>query len=205
MGSTLLTSLGKIAGLGGISIGVFLLIFQGVLRREFLPRAGSNSVHAFAIMLSLMILTFGIAGIGIISWLIGLNTNPTITGPALTALSGLTALVVVSAVYVGTRSSVHIDNRRTASSTERSPANPRRINHPLLRFFGNIAMVFLYLGAALYGLGTIFFIVALVSPAALDVHGGKVEETVVMIFISPILTYAFLSLGGYLRKRLWCA
>jgi hypothetical protein len=42
MESKLLSSLGKIAGIGGIALGVFLLIFQGVLQKTFLPQLTSR-------------------------------------------------------------------------------------------------------------------------------------------------------------------
>jgi len=103
MESEILSALGKIAGLGGIALGVFLLLFQGVLRKQFLPKAGLGSAQAFAVILSLMILTFGIAGIGVVAWLISLTINPEapIGGPTLSLLAGLMALVLACAVYAG--------------------------------------------------------------------------------------------------------
>lgn len=48
MESRILSAVGKIAGLGGIALGVLLLVFQGVLKTHFLPDAGLNSAQAFA-------------------------------------------------------------------------------------------------------------------------------------------------------------
>jgi hypothetical protein len=104
MQSGILASLGKIAGLAGIALGVFLLLFQGVLQKEFLPKAGLTSAQAFAVILSLMILTFGIAAIGIAAWLLGRSAGPKtpVANPHMIILSGLIVVVVIAAVYVGT-------------------------------------------------------------------------------------------------------
>jgi hypothetical protein len=103
MESKILSSVGKVAGLGGIALGVFLLVFRGVLEKQFLPQAGLMAEQAFAIILSMMILTFGIAGIGVIAWLVGRTAGPKIpaSGAALSMLAGLIVLVVGAAVYVG--------------------------------------------------------------------------------------------------------
>jgi uncharacterized membrane protein (DUF485 family) len=103
MENNILSSLGKAAGLGGIALGVFLLLFQGVLRTQFLPQAGLGSAQAFAVILSLMILTFGVAGIGVIAWLISrtIGSKTPVPGPAMSILAALIALVLGAAVYVG--------------------------------------------------------------------------------------------------------
>jgi hypothetical protein len=93
----------KIAGLAGIGFGVFLLLFQGVLKKQFLPQAGLTSAQAFAVILSLMILTYGIAAIGVVAWLVSRSTKPQTPMPAtsLIPLAALTVLVLGAAVYVG--------------------------------------------------------------------------------------------------------
>jgi hypothetical protein len=106
MESKLLGTVGKVAGLGGIALGTFLLIFQGVLQKHFLPQAGLGSAQAFAIILSMMIFTFGIAGIGIIAWLVSRTIGPKASVPtaAMGTLAGLMVLVIGAAVYVGAQS-----------------------------------------------------------------------------------------------------
>ena len=105
MESKILSSVGKVAGLGGIALGVFLIIFQGVLQKQFLPQAGLGPAQAFAVILSLMILTFGIAGIGVIAWLVGRTVGPKVSVPtsAMGILAALIVLVVGAAVYWGHR------------------------------------------------------------------------------------------------------
>jgi hypothetical protein len=101
--SNILRFLGKTAGLGGIALGVFLLLFQGVLQKQFLPQAGLGSAQAFAVILSLMILTFGVAGIGVIAWLISpaKGSKTPVPARAMGILAGLIALVLGAAIYVG--------------------------------------------------------------------------------------------------------
>ena len=98
-----LVALGKVAGIGGIALGVIPLLFQSVLKTKFLPAAGLSSPHAFAIILSLLVLTFGIAGIGIIAWLIGGNSprGTPISLAAISLLSGLTLACLLVAAVVG--------------------------------------------------------------------------------------------------------
>jgi hypothetical protein len=102
MESKILSFVGKVAGLGGIALGVLLLLFQGVLQKEFLPKAGLESGQAFAVILSLMIMTFGIAGIGVIGWLVSRAAASTVPVPAptLLILAALIAGVVGAAVFV---------------------------------------------------------------------------------------------------------
>jgi amino acid transporter len=101
----ILSHLGRAAGLAGIALGVLLLVFQGVLQKQFLPQAGLGPTQALAVMLSLMILTFGVAGIGVVAWLVGRTGRPkaSVPAPTIGLLAALIVLVLASAVYVGTR------------------------------------------------------------------------------------------------------
>jgi hypothetical protein len=103
MDGKLLTDLGKIAGVGGIALGVFVVLFRGVLQTEFLPKAGLSPCQAFSVILVLMILTFGIAGIGLIAWLVSRSIAPngSIPWPTLRALAGLLVIMVGGALFAG--------------------------------------------------------------------------------------------------------
>jgi len=68
--SKLFRTLGAIAGLAGIALGVVLLIFQGVLATKFLPSTGLDTNQAYHVLVALMVLIFGLAGVGIVAWLI---------------------------------------------------------------------------------------------------------------------------------------
>jgi hypothetical protein len=132
--SRLLNSLGKIAGLAGIFLGIFLLLFQGVLQKQFLPQAGLGATQAFAVILSLMILTFGIAGIGVLAWLISRNIRPErpIPGSSLGLLAALIgvviALVLGSAVFLG--QPTNPDPAPAALVDRNGPANTRGTGNP---------------------------------------------------------------------------
>jgi hypothetical protein len=103
MESKIFGPLGKVAGLAGIALGVVLLVFQGMLQKQFLPQAGLDSAEAFAIILSLMILTFGIGGIGVLAWLISGSQSPhaPISGNTLALLATFMLIIVVAAVFLG--------------------------------------------------------------------------------------------------------
>jgi hypothetical protein len=72
-------------------------------QKQFLPQAGLGSAEAFAIILSLMILTFGIGGIGVLAWLISGSQNPhtPISGRTLGLLASFMLIVVSAAVFLG--------------------------------------------------------------------------------------------------------
>lgn len=103
MESKLLAVVGKLAGIGGISLGVLLLLFKDILADRFLVSAGLGPAQAFAIIFALMIFTFSITGIGVISWLIGntVGDNRPVPGPALGLLAALVVVALAASVYVG--------------------------------------------------------------------------------------------------------
>jgi hypothetical protein len=126
MEGKLLSSLGKIAGIGGIALGIFVLLFQGVLQQKFLPGAGLGPSQAFAVIMSLMLLTFGIAGIGIFAWLISLTTSPErpVPGSTLGALAVLIAVVLGAALYEGAQAKPDQTTRKDEPPPETSQARP---------------------------------------------------------------------------------
>ncbi|MSO31055.1 MAG: hypothetical protein EXQ48_08985 [Acidobacteria bacterium] len=66
MEEQLLQALGKISGIGGISVGVFLLLFREVIRKNIFPTL--SDVHAYRLIRQFMYLTFAIAISGIVAW-----------------------------------------------------------------------------------------------------------------------------------------
>jgi hypothetical protein len=107
----LLTSLGKIAGLGGIALGVVLLLFRDFLKQKFLPAAGLEAAQAYHILLAFLVLTFGIAAVGIVAWIAGQNANPgtPISIRALVILASLTISVLATATTVGLAGTPNVD------------------------------------------------------------------------------------------------
>jgi hypothetical protein len=101
METKLLSSLGKAAGIGGISLGVIFLLFSDVLQQKF---AVIGAAQAYALIQSLMTFTFGISGIGIISGLISLSVKRGQSMPwPLGTLASLFVIVILASIYIGTR------------------------------------------------------------------------------------------------------
>jgi hypothetical protein len=67
MDSKLFETLGQIAGIGGLAIGTFLLLFREVIRKSIFPRLTNQ--QAYRIIRLFMILTFAIALAGISAWI----------------------------------------------------------------------------------------------------------------------------------------
>lgn len=91
----LFDSLGKIAGLGGIALGVFLLLFKKLLEKIKVP--GLTKAQWFKVIVIFMILVWSVAILGIGSWVTseyfkngnvkeGLVTDP-ITGRKISPIS----------------------------------------------------------------------------------------------------------------------
>ncbi|HEY0123110.1 MAG TPA: hypothetical protein VGC14_15395 [Rhizobium sp.] len=106
MEGKILNYLGKIAGIGGVGFGIFLLLFQGILQQRFLPSTGLDPSQAFSIIMSLMLLTFGIATIGVFAWLVSLTTLPgkPVSNLILAGLAALIVFVIGSTIYEGIQS-----------------------------------------------------------------------------------------------------
>ena len=64
--SSILKIVGQVAGIGGIALGVFLLIFREVIRKNIFPNLAQ--IQAYRIIRLIVILTFFIAALGIGSW-----------------------------------------------------------------------------------------------------------------------------------------
>lgn len=66
MDATLFETLGQIAGIGGVALGVFLLLFRDVIRRNIFPNLTRE--QAYKIIRLVLVLTFLIALAGIGAW-----------------------------------------------------------------------------------------------------------------------------------------
>jgi hypothetical protein len=62
----LLQAVGKIAGIGGLALGVFVLLFEEVIRKNIFPMLSDD--HASGLIRQFMYLTFGVAVFGIVAW-----------------------------------------------------------------------------------------------------------------------------------------
>jgi hypothetical protein len=86
----LLVSLGQIAGVGGIALGGFVILFREFVKRTFFPTLDPE--HAYRLLLLFMIFTFGVAVAGLAVW-----ANRSAQGRVL-AFVLLTFAVVLSAL-----------------------------------------------------------------------------------------------------------
>ncbi len=62
----LLQAVGKIAGIGGLALGVFVLLFREVIRKSIFPTLSDD--HAYSVIHQFMYLTFAVAVCGIAAW-----------------------------------------------------------------------------------------------------------------------------------------
>jgi hypothetical protein len=61
-----LIAVGKVAGIGGLALGVFLLLFREVIRKRIFPKLPHTD--AYRLIRQFMFLTFGLAVFGLGSW-----------------------------------------------------------------------------------------------------------------------------------------
>jgi hypothetical protein len=66
MDSSLLKTVGQIAGIGGLALGVFLVIFREVIRKNIFPHLAQ--IHGYRIIRMIVVATFLIASMGIAAW-----------------------------------------------------------------------------------------------------------------------------------------
>jgi ABC-type transport system involved in multi-copper enzyme maturation permease subunit len=88
--SGLLVTLGKIAGIGGISIGVLFLLFLNLIRQKFLPNLDPN--QAYNLLLLFMLFTFGIASAGVAVWASQIKAGRTVVVLLLIFTLGMSVL-----------------------------------------------------------------------------------------------------------------
>lgn len=96
MNAETIVSFGKIAGIGGIALGVFLFIFQDVLKKVALTSLTKEQSFRFIMTFMILVWTIALSGIG--AWVYGnyinISTQPMIidrAGDAQTVISSLTS------------------------------------------------------------------------------------------------------------------
>jgi multidrug efflux pump subunit AcrA (membrane-fusion protein) len=90
MEATLLKTVGQIAGIGGIALGVFLLLFRDIIRKEIFPQLTKE--RAFHLIRLVAVLVSLIALAGIVAW-VWVETRPAPPPPSttVTAIGGVAA------------------------------------------------------------------------------------------------------------------
>ena len=89
MEPNLLKELGQIAGIGGIAVGVFLLLFRDVIRKKIFPKLTQR--QAYRVILVFMILTWSVAIAGVAAWWVSSSkaATPTAEGKFLTIAASI--------------------------------------------------------------------------------------------------------------------
>jgi hypothetical protein len=64
-----LEAIGKVAGIGGIALGVLLFVFRDVIRRKIFSRL--PAAETYRLMRLIIVLTFIAACVGIAAWVVG--------------------------------------------------------------------------------------------------------------------------------------
>lgn len=68
MDSSILKTVGEIAGIGGLSLGVVLLVFRDVIRKKIFPTLTKE--HAYRLLRLIVILTFAVGLAGLAAWVL---------------------------------------------------------------------------------------------------------------------------------------
>jgi hypothetical protein len=67
MDANILRHLGEVAGIGGLALGVFLILFREVIRKRIFPTLSKE--HAYRIIRLFLVLTFVLAALGLGAWI----------------------------------------------------------------------------------------------------------------------------------------
>ncbi len=78
----LLRTVGQIAGIGGISLGVFLLLFRDIIRKKIFPQLTKQQGFHLLILISVLVWSIALSGIG--AWVWSNNQSDTVSGDVIT-------------------------------------------------------------------------------------------------------------------------
>jgi len=68
MDTAILKTVGEIAGIGGLSLGVVLLLFRDVIRKNIFPRLGVQEAYRLLRLIVVLVFMIGIAGLA--AWVV---------------------------------------------------------------------------------------------------------------------------------------
>jgi hypothetical protein len=78
MDAGLFKTLGQIAGIGGIALGVVLIVFREVIRAKILPMLDARDAYRLIRLIVVLVFILGVTGIGFWAANQGRATNPTL-------------------------------------------------------------------------------------------------------------------------------
>jgi hypothetical protein len=68
MDTGILETVGKVAGIGGIALGVFLLLFRDVIRKSIFPQLTKAQAYSLLRLIVVLVFLVAIAGLGAWVW-----------------------------------------------------------------------------------------------------------------------------------------
>lgn len=68
MEAELLKTVGQVAGIGGIALGVFLLLFRDIIRKKIFPPLPPRQSFQLLVLISVLVWSIALAGIGAWLW-----------------------------------------------------------------------------------------------------------------------------------------
>lgn len=83
MGADLLKTMGQIAGIGGLALGAFLLLFRDVIRKRVFPQLTKRD--AYRLLRLVAILVFSISALGVLAGIWAGTEGPVVAGDRIDA------------------------------------------------------------------------------------------------------------------------
>ena len=80
MDTELLQTVGQVAGIGGLAIGVLLLVFRQIIAKSIFPTLKKDDAYRLLRLISVLVLAVAIAGIGAWVWVETRGDGRTVAG-----------------------------------------------------------------------------------------------------------------------------
>jgi hypothetical protein len=90
MDAGILKTLGQIAGIGGIALGVFFLLFRDMIRKSIFPKLEKGDAYRLLRLISILIWSVAVLGIG--AWV---GPSMRTAGPGSPIVTGVTGNVII--------------------------------------------------------------------------------------------------------------
>ena len=81
MEDEVLKTVGQIAGIGGLALGVFLLLFRDIVRKSIFPQLTKQDAYRLLRLISVLVFLVAIAGLGAWAWGARESGGDRISGP----------------------------------------------------------------------------------------------------------------------------
>jgi hypothetical protein len=104
MDTELIKTVGQVAGIGGIALGVFLLLFRDLIRKQIFPTLAKRESYRLLRLIAVLIWSVALAGIGAWVW----TSQPVTAQPASTSGTTITTHGPASPVVSGTQGDVDL-------------------------------------------------------------------------------------------------